>query len=531
LEEFVSMWPSPDCEVGGPSDRIGDPRIRLPLGRTVDGVVTGPLLEAHQGRHLAILGETGMGKSSLLVALASRALRDAGGVVFDPVGDTVRSLRVELGSLDPGRCLWIAPDTLEVGLNALEGIGGGDDPIRSERRLTDLVHALRRVRAGRYSESSYWGPRLEEMITRALRAGSALPEGTLLESHTLLATSTRLGRSIPPNASEAVRELADRIRDRPEDADGARRLLHEVVRNPVLARMLCTPHPTVRARDLVTPGQIVLISGDATVVGESTARYLLSVLLALVWSELLARPTPAKTFIVLDEAQWFSNDSLAEMLRLGRRKNVHVVLATQAIASLPETVAEAVWTNVSDFVAFRGSPEEAREFSRAARGVPAEALLALPRGEAVVLLGKGESVRWVRTVRLPSARAGGPGGTPPGTGPPDEGGAGEGPAENSTLPKPSVYRVFEELHRISSETSEGGSILVDLEQLRRRVDPEGSSVRRVGSILSRAGALARVDRLEGGPQWVIDRGRFSELVPALVHRDFDDRPSQTPQPS
>ena len=93
--------------------------------------------------------------------------------------------------------------------------------------------------------------------------------------------------------------------------------------------------------------------------------------------------------------------TVAEMLRLARRRNVHVVLATQTVGSLPEGVEEAVWTNVSDFVAFRGSPEEARELERATVGVSVEEILALPRGHAAVLLGKGNSVAWMRTAGRP----------------------------------------------------------------------------------------------------------------------------------
>ncbi|MCI4373154.1 MAG: DUF87 domain-containing protein [Thermoplasmata archaeon] len=520
LEELVSLWPSPECSVGTAETGPLDPRRILPLGRTTDGIVTGPFIEPHQGRHLAVLGETGMGKSSLLVALARRELRESGGVVFDPLGETVRVLRDELGREERRRCLWVGPDGLEIGLNALEGIGEFDDPVRSERRLNDLVHALRRVRAGRYTDSAYWGPRLEEMVTRALRAAAALPEGTLSDAYTLLATSTRLGRPIPPPASEAVRELADRIRDRPDDADGARRLLHEVVRSPVLARMLCAPRPTLRTRDLVSAGRIVLISGDAGRVGESTARYLLSVLLALVWSELLSRQETPKTFVILDEAQWFSHDSLAEMLRLGRRKNVHVVVATQAIASLPESVGDAVWTNVSDFVAFRGSPEEAREFARLAPGVPASALLSLPRGEAAVLMGKGESVRWVRTVRLPGRQK------PVEAEAPIRSDRCAGLVEEVTdefsgPPELPVDRVLEELVRVGADAGEATSFAVDLSDLRQRVDPGGEMVRRAGSLLSKFGALSRVDRSQGGHRWVIDRRRLREVV---------SRPTEAPAP-
>jgi len=534
VEEWERMWPRPWCPApGGGGTSVGGTWM-LPLGRTTTGAVVGPTMEPSQGRHLAVLGETGMGKSSLLVAVAHRAFRHGGGVVFDPLGDTVRSLRAALPPDVQERLIWIAPEPGALGLNALEGVGGGPecDPIRSERRLNDLVHALRRVRSGRYEESSYWGPRLEEMVTRAVRAAAAFPEGTLVDAHTLLSTGARLGRPVPGPAIEPVRELADRIRDRPEDADGARRLLHEVVRSPVLVRMVCERQPRRSTRDLVTPGTVVLISGDAAAVGEATARYLLSVYLALVWSELLAREGEPKTFVVLDEAQWFSHESLGEMLRLGRRRNVHVVLATQAVASLPATVAEAVWTNVSDFVAFRGSPDEAREFSRASRSVSTEELLALPRGSAAVLLGKGHLVRWVRTVRRPA---------PPSVASPSEAARSGGrpmdpcPGAPEDPPAPAVraadrtQEVLTELVRRAAQLGPGESLVVPLQGLRERVDPSGEGVRRVGSLLGRQGIVSRVDSGPAGPCWVVAAEHRDELC-----RLGGARPSaasRVPQPS
>ena len=189
-------------------------------------------------------------------------------------------------------------------------------------------------------------------------------------------------RSSPPRRNPAFANSQSGSGNARTTAEGARRLLYEVVRTSVLQRMLCDRSPTLHARDLVAPGRIAVISGDASRVGETVARYLLAVYLALVWSELLARPSHSKTFVVLDESQWFSHESLAEMLRLARRRNVHVVLATQTVGSLPEAVADAVWTNVSDFVAFRGSPEEARELSRATHALSVEEILSLPRGHA-----------------------------------------------------------------------------------------------------------------------------------------------------
>lgn len=536
--ELVSVLPSPGCPGIGPrenADRAGS--TVLPIGRTETGIVVGPLIEPHQGRHLAVLGETGMGKSSLLVALCRKVVPEAGLIVFDPFGDTAHSVRDELPPALAGRVIWIDPGQ-GTGFNALEGIGC-DSPLsgaRRERQLNDLVHSFRRVRSGRYVDSGYWGPRLEEMLTRALSAAAAFPGGTLVDAHALLASGGRGFRGVPPAATDSVRELSDRIRSRPEDAEGARRLLYEVTRSEVLVGMLCARNPALRAVDLVSPGRVVLIAGDAGSVGESSARYLLSVVLALVWAELQARPGAPKTFVVLDEAQWFVHESLAEMLRLGRRRNVHVVLATQAIASLPESVAEAAWTNVADFVAFRGSPEEAREFSRVARGVSPESLLALPRGHAAALLGKGNAVHWVRTARIPArprvseprsvasdpAPVLGPG---PGSGAGTQFGPGIGPRVPASL-----VEVLREIDRQVRAAAAISPVRVSLPKLREAVDPGGRLVREVGALLGRYGAIARTGRDASGPCWWIDPERFGAAF-SLSRSNSTDTGSEPPQPS
>ncbi len=531
--EVVGWLPGLDTPATG-SGAV--PGLPLALGRDAHGCVFGPTLEPTQGRHLAILGETGMGKSSMLVALVHRVARRSGVVLLDPLGETVRSLEAELDPSVLGRTLLVSPQRRPRGINALEGIGpaGGLDPVRAEHRLDDLVFALRAVRRGRYTTSGFWGPRLEEMLGRALRAAAAWPDGTLADAHSLLESGGVRPRPVPEAGMAAVRELAERIRDRPEDGEGARRLLHEVVRSPVLEKMLCARSPEISTRDLVSPGRVVLVSGDASFVGASSARYLLSVYLAILWSELLARSSQSKTFVVLDEAQWFAHESLAEMLRLGRRANVHVVLATQSVGSLPDDVAEAVWTNVADFVTFRGAPEEARQFARIAREGDAEAIVSLPRGQALAVLAKGFRAARIRTVRrVPSpadtGRESGPldpsGTDRPGasaSGPERAARSGEppagvpGPAERSSKDGEAIGRLLRGLTSTLASDPDSTVVRVALDDLRRSSGSDERTVREIGARLGRSGALVARERTDRGTVWVLSverlRAHFGPVV-------------------
>ena len=313
---------------------------------------------------------------------------------------------------------------------------------------------------------------------------------------------------MPTTAHAEVRELAARVRERPEDAEGARRLLYEIVRNPVLRAMLCVRDGALALGELVAPGRATVISGEAARVGEATARYLLATYLALLWSELLARERPTKTFVLLDEAQWFAHESLGEMLRLGRGRNVHLGLATQSLASLAPELQDAVRTNVADLVAFRGSPADAREIARAVGGFSADPLGGLGRGEALALVGKGEVAVRLRTARLP-ARAVAPGAPFP-DGEPRPPTAVEASAEEEPgLPggaETGGEGLWAELLGRAGRVPAGDLLEVDVAALRGAGRLSEEALRALGGWLGRTGALVRSERRAGGPVWWIDPG-------------------------
>ncbi|MCI4367144.1 MAG: hypothetical protein L3K08_05285 [Thermoplasmata archaeon] len=368
------------------------------LGREVHVPV-----EPGNGRHLLLVGETGMGKSTLLVRMATSATRLGTVVLLDPIGDTGRDFLASLPADRTPPPTWIAPNDSPIPLNALDSAHGST--ASSERAISDLVGALRRVRSARFESGPFWGPRLEEATHWALTAAAGLPSGTLVDAERMLADPhAQAGPLTGGPAETALRALRTRARDRPEDLEGAHRMLSEATRSSMLRELLSEPHARWSVRKALAPRSATVVTGDVGAVGAPSARTLLALYLALLGSAVVDRDPSTPLFLFLDEASVYAHESLAELLRVGRRWGVHVVIATQSLEAFPPDLREALWTNSSDQVRFRGSPTEARELERWGAGLTTERLVALPRGVAAALLGKGREVRWIVTAPLERRR-------------------------------------------------------------------------------------------------------------------------------
>jgi Helicase HerA, central domain len=525
--ELVGLFPPPFLAAFKPPS-VGSPDwAHLWLGRDLKGTCVGLPLVPGEGRHLLVLGETGMGKSSLLVQLAWQAARWGSVLLLDPIGDTARVFLAGLPDSKAPQVSWVSPSvpTLTMSLIGEVASGAGGSAAHRERLLGDVVAALRRVRAGRYAESTYWGPRLEEMLFHAIRAASRWPGASLSVAERLLTPEGFPGRNVPDSARDAVSDLRRRTERAPQDGDGARRLLSEITRSEVLREMLDADPATWSVREATAPGRTTVVSGDAPRVGESTARYLLAVVLALAWNAVLVRDRSTKIFLILDEAQWYAHDSVAEMLRLGRRFNLHVWAVTQSLASLPDVVRDAFMTNTADLVLFRGDPSDVRDVSRWVPHVTPERVLRMPRGEAAVLIDKGSETHWIRLSPLKRGigdpdrfRPGPPTGDPlaNGTGPSLLGSPAIGAPESPQSVPAGQNPFLEALRESLGRTDESPEITVRLSELRAKCSGEPvlaeQWIRRGGRFLAANGSIVRSGRDDRGAFWVLSRERLTSLL-------------------
>ncbi len=506
----LALWlPEPDAPFVPPSPPLSPSEVSLLLPAPAGSPPAGWALDRSQGHHALILGETGMGKSTLLASLALGVIRpDVTLVVVDPLGPLVHHLLARLGPDLRPRVRVLAPLSAPVALDPLASVPGEDDATRS-RRVSELITVLRQVRSERYGETLFWGPRIEGILQRVLSLLAETPGAGLAEAERLL---TDPGRWSPgPGAlSPRQRDLyAELLREPEENRQGVRRLLQEITLSPPLAAMLAGPGPG-ELPPLVRPGGILLCDLERPAVGERVSSYLGGVLLSLLWSHLVERKETSPVVLLLDEIQGYPTSALAEMLSQGRHYHLHVLAATQSLAALGPELRQALLSNARDWFLFRGTPGDLRWLEETVPG-SGKVVLHLPRGEARGFLGKGERIvpivldppsplppeqvaqLWQEaTTSSRGAQRRSPEEEPP----PD-------PPPVSSSPSGDLTTNFSRELGRWMEGQAAPPYLLPLKEVLRWVQGDERSLRRLGSLGRKTGLVVGRRELPSGPAWEI----------------------------
>ena len=149
---------------------------QLYIGARTSGVPV--MLDAEERRrHLYIIGQTGTGKSTLILNLIQQDLVAGEGLaLLDPHGDLAEAVLAHVPKARTNDLVYVNPADVErpVGFNPLSRVAHDLKPIVAD----GVVSAFRHV----WPDS--WGPRLDYILTNAVRALLDIPGATLLSPAT-----------------------------------------------------------------------------------------------------------------------------------------------------------------------------------------------------------------------------------------------------------------------------------------------------------------------------------------------------------
>jgi hypothetical protein len=325
------------------------------------------LPRSDRGRHMYIIGQTGVGKSGLLELLTiSDIYSPYGFAVVDPHGDYAINILRRIPADRVNDVIYFNPaDTdFPVAFNPMEVT----DPKLKTHTTSEIIGVLKRM-----FES--WGPRLEYILRYSLLALLDYPNATMLDITRIL-TEKRFRNEVLQYVEDPVVrnfwtvEFAswnDKFA-----AEAVAPVLNKVgafTANPLVRNIIGQPKSSFNIRQIMDERKILIVNLSRGLVGEDNASLLGALLVTKIQLAAMSRadiPADQRSpfYLYVDEFQNFATDSFATILSEARKYGLNLTVANQYIAQMPIEVKDAVFGNVGSIISFRMSADDARTMQR-----------------------------------------------------------------------------------------------------------------------------------------------------------------------
>ncbi len=313
--------------------------------------------------HIYIIGQTGVGKSTLIETLAMQDLHAGRGfALIDPHGDLVEQIWTKVSDPLRDRIAYLnAPDPSQpYGYNPLRRVRDDKIPLAA----SGLLETFKKL------WPDAWGVRMEHVLRNSLYALLERDDSTLPDILRLYG-SEHFRRSIAKGIrNETVRNFWKYEfenypwRLRADAVAPVQNKLGALLSDPTLYRILAEPTVDLHFRSLMDEGRVLLVNLAKGRIGADSSLILGGLLVSTIGLAALTRAdTPAAArspfFLYVDEFQNFTTLAFVNMMAELRKYGVGVTLAHQHLHQLEPEIRHAVLGNAATVIAFRVGPEDA----------------------------------------------------------------------------------------------------------------------------------------------------------------------------
>jgi hypothetical protein len=325
------------------------------------------LKRTDRGRHLYILGQTGVGKSGLLELLTISDIHSPYGfAVIDPHGDYALNILKRIPASRAQDVIYFNPADMDfpIAFNPMEVA----DPKLRSHTVSELIGVLKRM-----FES--WGPRLEYILRYSLLALLEYPDSTMLDITRILTDKAFRKDVIDHTSDPVVRNFWNVEFATWNDkfaAEAVAPVLNKVgafTANPLVRNIIGQPKSSFNIRHIMDQRKILIVNLSRGQVGEDNAALLGALLVTKIQLASMSRADIAvgdriPFYLYVDEFQHFATDSFATILSEARKYALNLTVANQYIAQMSQDVKDAVFGNVGSMIAFRMGADDARSMQR-----------------------------------------------------------------------------------------------------------------------------------------------------------------------
>lgn len=344
-------------------------------------------------RHIACIGSTGSGKSTVLRRIAAQdSERGDGLLVIDAHGDLADAVLSDVPAWRHNHVCFLSAADLEhpVALNVLE------DPHHADDRaavVDGVVSAMRAI----WHES--WGARMENVLRHSCRVLIETPNASLILIPRLLMDDAFREEVAPRVSDPFTRDFFTRRFEnwretyRDEVIEPVLNKMESFLAFPSIKNILGQARSTLHLSHAMHRGRIVVVNLASGMVGETAARLFGALLIAQLRSAAMARASvpieERRPFhVILDEAQAYGSLAVVGLLSEVRKYGCSVTIATQFLDALGDTTRAALLGNAATLIVFRCAPADAAllapHFNELHQDFNPAALQSTPVGEAWV---------------------------------------------------------------------------------------------------------------------------------------------------
>lgn len=319
-----------------------------------------------RGKHIYVIGKTGMGKSTMLENMAIQDIQNGEGLAFiDPHGATAEKLLDFVPHDRIKDVVYFAPfDTdYPIGFNVMEDVG------YDKRHLvvSGLMGALKRIWV------DAWSARMEYILQNTLLALLEYPDSTLLDVNRMLTNKTFRQAVVDKITDPIVKgfwveEFAAFTDTYTREATPAiQNKIGQFTANPLIRNIVGQGKSSFDLRKIMDEKKIFIVNLSKGRMGETNASLLGSMLVVKIYLAAMSRADePAarmaklpRFYFYVDEFQSMMNEAFADILSESRKYKLALTLANQYIEQMEEEVRDAVFGNVGTLIVFRVGPFDA----------------------------------------------------------------------------------------------------------------------------------------------------------------------------
>ncbi len=314
--------------------------------------------------HTFVIGQTGTGKSSLLLSMASQDIENGQGFcLIDPHGDLAEAIVRAEGSKV---LYWDVADPLcEFGYNPLDVGGGNSRPLVASA----LIETLKK------QWEDAWGARMEHLLRYGLLALLERNGSTLQDIMPLFLDKDFRADVVADVTDPQVRTFWDQefpAMNYRTAVDGVAPIANKLgafLAHPVVRQALCNPRVPINFREIMDTGKVIVVNLGKGRLGADTANVVGGLIVSAIAHAAYGRedePEAARKpfFLYVDEFHSFTTSAFADMLSELRKYGLGLVATTQYGARLSETIRESIWGNIGTIIAFRVGATDAAILER-----------------------------------------------------------------------------------------------------------------------------------------------------------------------